>query len=84
MKVDLMHSVKTLRLILLVLAAVCLVSGRGVAFPGGVQAENTAQRNDRVQTVESKLPSLDRPRFPFPTPRCWTRTVASCGSIPIW
>jgi len=57
MKVDLMHSVKTLRFILLLLAAVCLVSGRGVAFPGGAQAENTAQRNDRVQTVESKLPS---------------------------
>jgi len=57
MRVDLMHSVKTLRFILLLLAAVCLVSGRGVAFPGGVQAENTAQRNDRVQTVESKLPS---------------------------
>jgi len=57
MKVDLMHSVKTLRFILLLLAAVCLVSGRGVAFPGGVQAENTAQRNDRVRTVESKLPS---------------------------
>lgn len=57
MKVDLMNSVKTLRLKLLLLAAVCLVSGRGAAFPGGLQAENTAQRNDRAQVVESKLPS---------------------------
>jgi protein SCO1 len=57
MRVDLMNSVKTLRLLLLLLAAVCLVSARGAAFPGGLQAENTAQRNDRAQAVESKLPS---------------------------